>query len=87
MKKILSIILAAIVVLCCVGFVGCSAYNKQIIDLNYSYNRAIIQLANGEVVECKVDKWSDYEGEQIQIIAEDGTVYLTSSYRCDLIKD
>jgi len=30
--------------------------------------------------------WSDYEGELIQVIAEDGTVYLTSSFRCDLIK-
>ena len=87
MKKIISIILAALVIVACFGFVGCSAYNKQIIDLNYSYDRAIIQLANGEVVECKIKKWSDYEGEQLQITAEDGTVYLTSSLRCDLIKD
>lgn len=87
MKKTLSIILAVLVVVCCVGFVGCSAYNKQIVDLNYHFDRAIIQLANGEVVECKVKSWSDYDGEQIQIVSEDGTVYLTSSFRCDLIND
>ena len=87
MKKIISIIAAVLVFIASVGLVGCSAYNKQIIDLNYQFDRAIIQLANGEVVECKVKSWSDYEGEQIQVVSEDGTIYLTSSYRCDLIKD
>lgn len=87
MKKIISIIAVVLVIIASVGLVGCSAYNKQIIDLNYQFDRAIIQLANGEVVECKVKSWSDYEGEQIQVVSEDGTIYLTSSYRCDLIKD
>ena len=86
MKKVIAIVLAVIVIAMC--FTGCGGYNKQILDLNRNYNRAIIQLANGEVVEVEIDKWSDYEdGEQIQIIAKDGTVYLTSSFRCDLIND
>lgn len=63
---------------------GC---NRDMIDTNYSYDRAIIQLANGDVVEVDIAKWRDYEGEQIQITAKDGTVYLTSSMRCDLIND
>lgn len=85
MKKVIAIVLAVIVIAVC--FAGCGGYNKQILDLNRHYNRAIIQLANGEVVEVEVDKWSDYDGEQLQIIAKDGTVYLTSSFRCDLIQD
>lgn len=81
MKKIIAIILA---VLMLVSFAGCGNYD--LVDTVYSYDKAILELANGEVIEVDVKKWSDYEGEQIQIIAEDGTVYLTSSLRCDLIK-
>ena len=60
---------------------GC---NKQIIDLTYTYNYAIIQLPNGEVVEGKIQSWNDYEGEQLQIKI-DGVIYLCSSYNCVLM--
>jgi len=63
---------------------GCG--NRTLLDTTYSYDRAIIQLADGTVVDTKIKSWTDYEGEQIQVIAENGTVYLTSSFRCDLIK-
>lgn len=94
MKKVLAILLAVITL---IGLVGCGAasadndkspiYNKDNFDFVRGYNRAIIKLANDEVIEVKVKKWTDYDGEQIQITAEDGTVYLTSSFRCDLIRD
>lgn len=97
MKKILAILLAVIVIL---GLVGCGSAaannnnstsgwfsNYDHLDTVRGYHRAIIKLANDEVIEVKVKKWCDYEGEQIQITAEDGTVYLTSSFRCDLIRD
>lgn len=64
-------------------FAGCS--NKDYIDTVRTYDKAIIQLANGDVVETKIKAWRDYDGEQLQVTAEDGTVYLTSSFRCDLI--
>lgn len=64
---------------------GCG--NRDIIDTNKTYDRAIIQLANGAIVDVNVKQWRDYDGEQIQIVAEDGTVYLTSSFRCDLIRN
>jgi uncharacterized lipoprotein YehR (DUF1307 family) len=81
MKKIIAIILALIMVVC---FAGCG--NMDMLDMVYTYDRAIIQLADGEVIEVNIKQWCTYEGEQIQIIAEDGTVYLTNSYRCDLIQ-
>lgn len=62
---------------------GCG--NKDYIDTVRTYDKAIIQLANGDVVETKIKAWRDYDGEQLQVTAEDGTVYLTSSFRCDLI--
>ena len=61
---------------------GC---NKTVMDFNYTYNYAIIQLPNGEVVEGKVDEWCDYEGEQLQIKIN-GVTYLCSSYNCVLEK-
>lgn len=61
--------------------------NKQIIDTNYTFNRAIINTGN-EVIEVKVKSWTDYEdGDQIQIKAEDGTVYLVHSSNITLICD
>lgn len=81
-KKIIGIVLALIMLVC---FAGCG--NMDMLDTVYTYDRAIIQLANGEVVEVDIKQWGTYEGEQIQIIAEDGTIYLTNSVRCDLIQD
>ena len=77
-KKIVAILCATVMAF---GLTGC---NKQIFDIQYSFNYAIIQLPNGEIVEGKVDSWKDYEGEQIQIKI-DGVVYLTSSYNCTLM--
>lgn len=60
--------------------------NKQWLDFNYTFDTAIIDL-HSEVITVKVKTWTDYEdGEQLQIVTEDGTVYLTSSYNCTLIK-
>lgn len=70
-------------IICMLGLTGC---NYQMIDTTYSYDTAIIKLANDEVVEVEIKSWCDYDGEQLQITAKDGTVYLTSSFRCDLIK-
>lgn len=61
--------------------------NKQIFDTTYTFDRAIIKLANDEIIEVEVKVWADYDGEQLQIVDKGGTVYLVSSYRCDLIKD
>lgn len=77
MKKILAMILVIALLL-----TGCGNY--QMIDLQYTYNYAIIQLQNGEVVEGKVEQWTDYEGEQLQVTIN-GVVYLTNSFNCTLM--
>ena len=82
MKKIAFLLIA---LLLSSVLIGCGNYDT--FDTVYEYDRAIIQLANGEVIEVEIASWCDYEGEQIQITTPDGTVYLTSSLRCDLIKD
>ena len=65
MKKIIALLLAVIAVLGIMLLTGC---NKQMVDLTYSYEYAIIGLPNGETVEGKVSSWTDYEdGDQLQI--------------------
>lgn len=69
-----------------IGTEKVSAFNKQLFDFNYSFDTAIIDLHN-EVITVNVAQWTDCEdGEQLQITADDGTVYLTSSYNCTLIR-
>ena len=62
MKKtvitVMSVILALVLVAGLVLLAGC---DKQMVDLTYSYNRAILSLPNGEVVEGKVSSWTDFE--------------------------
>ena len=63
MKKKLALIASSIIL--AMSLSGC---NKQIVDVTFSYERAIISLPNGEVVDGKVQSWTDYEdGDQIQV--------------------
>lgn len=80
MKKIITLFCAISAMMI---FTGC---NKQLIDTTYKYDYAIISLANGEVVEGKVESWKDYEGEQIQVKI-DGKTYLVNSVNIDLISE
>ena len=87
MKKLYGglLIVATVFLISCSNVETASA-NKQWFDTNYTFDTAIINLHN-EVITVKVKSWTDYEdGEQLQIVAEDGTVYLTSSYNCTLIR-
>lgn len=81
MKK--KLIIAAL----CLSATLLSGCNKQIVDLTYKFDRAILYLPNGEVVDGKVSSWMDYEdGDQIQVKI-DGTSYLIHSSNIVLISD
>ena len=84
MKKVIAIILAVVLVAGMLILAGC---NKQMVDLTYSYERAILVLPNGEVVEGRVTSWTDFEdGDQIQVKI-DGKTYLVHSSNIVLISD
>jgi len=85
MKKIIAILLVAVIALSMALITtGC---NKQLVDLTYSYEYAIIGLPNGETVEGKVSSWTDFEdGDQIQVKI-DGKTYLVHSSNIVLISD
>ena len=84
MKKYIAIAVAAVLFIGILLLAGC---NKQLVDLTYSYEYAIIALPNGEVVEGKVTSWTDFEdGDQLQIKI-DGKTYLVHSSNVVLISD
>lgn len=79
MKRILSVIIVVFVVFMTTGC------NHQVIDLDYTYNKAYCNY-NGDKFELEIDKWTDYDGEQIQI-KSNGKTYLLSANNCYLVKD
>ena len=82
MKKLIALVLTIILVL---SLTACG--NMQVIDTTYSFERAIINLPNGEVIEGKVTSWKDYEdGDQIQVVINDKT-YLVHSSNIVLISE
>lgn len=80
-KKLLAALLIMVMGSC---LAGC---NKQIVDITYAYNYAIVALPNGEVVEGKVQSWTDYEdGDQIQVKIG-GKQYLVHSSNIVLVNE
>lgn len=61
-----------------------SIFNKTIIDLNYGFSNAVLSNDNSSSA-LKIDKWCDYEGEQLQIKLDTGDVILSSSTMLDLV--
>ena len=85
MKKIALIIFLAIILVSCTG-----CYNKQPFDTTHDYDRAIIYLPNGEIVEGRVSSWTSWtsfgDGGAVQIKI-DGKTYLTHICNVCLIDD
>lgn len=61
---------------------GC---NKQVFDFKYTFDKAICNY-NGDKFELKIDKWNDYDGEQIQVVSDNKT-YLLSANNCYLVDE
>lgn len=79
MKKFLVLVLIIIL-----GLTGCG--NKDWIDTDNTFTKAIIELPGGEVKEIKLKSWSDYDGEQIKLVdKETGSIYIVNSVNCVLI--
>lgn len=81
MKKII-VVIALFVGMTLVGF-----GNKDWFDTTYKYDKAIIALQDGTIVQGEVQNWTDYEdGDQLQVKV-DGKVYLVHSSNVTLIKE
>ena len=79
------IVLVLLLVAICLGLCACG--NKDMWDTVYTYDRAIISLADDSVVTGRVQNWLDYEnGNQIQVKV-DGKTYLVHSMNVTLIAE
>ena len=82
MRKLIIALIGTAMLLSAAGCV-----NKDILDTNYTYTKAIITLENGEVIEGEIENWTDYsDGDQIQVTM-DGNVYLVHSSNITLINE
>ena len=87
LKKIIFTVVIVALVIVSVVFIWHKVYNRQLIDLTYSYDYAIILIPDGSVVKGKVQSWTDFkDGDQIQVKI-DGKTYLTHSMNVVMIKD
>lgn len=80
MKKSFKTKLLALTLMLSTGLALTGCGNMQIIDTTYTYNYAQTKLPDGTMIEGELLKWSDYEGEQLQLTMADGNVYLVSSF-------
>ena len=63
---------------------GC---NAQIIDLNYKFNHAYIELPD-DTIKVEVLSWKDYEdSDMVQITTVDGIIYYTHGSKVILINN
>lgn len=75
---VIAVLVFLLMVCIILSLTGC---NKDIFDLNYSFNYAYIDIPGGQHIEGKVQSWTDYDdGDQLQIKI-DGVTYLTNSSR------
>lgn len=87
MKKLVKSMLLVMCLAAIVLLSGCNFNGSDWIDTGLHFNRAIISLPNGEVVEGGVLGWTRAEGEQLAIELDDGKCYLASPLNCVLIED
>ena len=84
MKKFKSTIFLITSMICMLILSGCG--NKMLIDTHYEFNKAIIAHPDNTYETVNIKSWDDYENsDQIQLMLEDGTVYLVHSTNCTLI--
>ena len=82
--KLIMFIAGVLATIMAISMVG---WNKQLWDTTYTFDRAIISMPNGEVIDGKVTSWTDFEdGDQIQVNI-DGKTYLVHSENIVLISE
>lgn len=83
MKTKLLIILLALNAMFVLGGWG----NRTLFDTTYTFNRAIVRLADGTVVDGECQTWTDYEDCDMIQVQIDGDVYYVHGSNISLIKE
>ncbi|MBE5807837.1 MAG: hypothetical protein E7317_05805 [Clostridiales bacterium] len=61
--------------------------NRQLIDASNRFDRAVLLMPNGEVVEGKLNSWLDYADSDVVQVTIEGKTYLTHYANVCLIND
>lgn len=75
---------AAVLVSIMMWSTGC---NMQLFDSTFKFDKAIISLPDGTVIEGKVDSWLDFDSSDTIQVKIDGVSYYTHSSNVVLISD
>ena len=88
-KKVLIVIAVIVVLLVAVGVIYWQTHigNRQFMDVNSHFDRAVLKLPNGEVIEGKLNSWLDFDDSDVLQVKIDGKTYLTSYVNVCLIDD
>lgn len=84
MKKRICVVFTAACMIAS-ALTGCG--NMQIIDTTVSFDKAIIEFPNGDILDGNVESWRDYDGSDQLQVKIDGVTYLVHSSNIVLIKE
>ncbi len=62
------------------------SFNYDLFDTKWGFNKAIV-MKEDKVVILPIDKWCDYEGEQLQLVISNGPTIVTAAYDTILVND
>lgn len=63
-----------------------TTFNKDMLDTNWTFNKTVTFNGNNAAI-FSVAKWTDYSGEQLQIITPDGLIANLCTYNSKLLYD
>lgn len=68
-------------------FTLCACSNRDMFDTVRTFDRVIVQLADGSVVEGKCQNWRDYKNSDMMQVKVNDKTYLVHSVNCTLIAE
>lgn len=75
-----------LIVLIIITLTSCGNYD--LLDTEYKFDYALVLFpGDTEATKIQIKQWTDYDGEQLQITATDGTIYVVNSVNCILVKE
>ena len=85
MGKLKLLTMSILLVLLTTLLSGC---NKDIMQMNFKFEKVIIKLPNGEIVEGEVEEWTTYDAkDMVKVKIKGGKMYLGNSENIILYND
>ena len=70
------------------GIIFNTGCNREMLDINFRFNKAMIKMPDGTCKTVKVRSWRDFQdGDQIQVTDTNGKVYLGHSCNIMLLSE